>query len=278
MDSAPQIDFDDVGGLSEAKDELLTYACAATNPGFYTRWGTFPPSGLLLIGRRGVGKSLLARALASRAGTAFLGISVPRLVLEVLHTGGKMGDLLTEWGQTLEEAPPVTVFFDELEFDQAQDLGTQRTDLPVGQIMDFLLDLVDRTIAVEGTLVVASTAAPDTLRPAFVLPGRFERVVEVTAVIPDDVVAALTIHAAAAEARAGHSLFEDVNWIEVVKRYTEPSIGDWVRILHGALRRKARCEAAGETVTPVQTKDLLAEVDRIRQAYTHMRPVGGTYL
>jgi hypothetical protein len=93
------------------------------------------------------------------------------------------------------------------------------------------------------------------------------------------VIAALQIHATGAEKRAGRPLFEDVEWDRVVGQTSEPSTGDWVRILHAVLRRKARCEAAGEEVTPIDTKDLRAEVDRFRQALKQIQPeVSGNYV
>jgi SpoVK/Ycf46/Vps4 family AAA+-type ATPase len=179
----------------------------------------------------------------------------------------------------LEEMPPLTVFFDELEFSQAQEIGSQRPDLPIGPIMDFLLEIVGRTIAVDNHLVVGSTSHPDTLRRAFVAPKRFERVVEVTPSFPSDVVDTLVLHAREAEERAGRPLFESVEWERVVGQISEPAPGDWVRIVHAVLRRKARCEAAGEDVTPATTADLRAEVERFRQAQKRIaRPEGGNYL
>jgi ATP-dependent 26S proteasome regulatory subunit len=278
LDPAPARDFGEIGGLASAKEELLTYACAATNPEVYGHWGTLPPSALLLIGRRGVGKHLLAAALAKRTGTAFLNVSVPRLVMEMLQGGGKAGELLAGWVQMLEEMPPITLFFDELEFSQVQDIGSQRTDLPIGPIMDFLLELMDRSVAASGSLVVGSSAHPQTLRPAFLAPGRFERVVEVTPIYPDDIVAALAVHATAAEKRAERTLFENVDWEHVVSLYREPPPGDWIRILHAVLRRKARCEAAGEEVDVVRTEDFLAEVERVRRTDTRLVPAGGNYI
>ncbi len=67
----PDFSFDRIGGLAAAKEEILTYACAATSPEVYQHWGTFPPSAVLMIGQQGVGKSLLARALATRTETSF---------------------------------------------------------------------------------------------------------------------------------------------------------------------------------------------------------------
>jgi len=276
--AAPEMTFTDVGGLAGPKDELLTFACAATSPQVYGRWGTFPPSGLLLIGGRGTGKKLLAEALASQTGTTFLLVQVPRLVMETLRHGGKVGELVEGWSQALDELPPTTVFFDELEFYQAHELGSQREDLPIGPVMDFLLDLVDRTVVADDMLTIASTSYPDTLRPAFLAHHRFERVVEVNPVFPGDVVAALEIHAEGASRRAGRPLFDEVSWHDTVRPYAEHNIAEWVRILHGVLRRKARCEAAGEPTAPVTTEDLLEEASRVQGTKRRLTYGEGTYI
>ncbi len=274
----PQLDFDRIGGLVGPKDEILTYACAATNPAVYSNWGTFPPSGILLIGRLGVGKNLLAQALATQTETSFVRVDVPRLVLDVVHAGGKVAELIHAWTQILDEMPPLTVYFDELEFSQAQEIGSRRQDLPIGPVMDFLLEIVDRTIAQEH-LVVGATNHPDTLRPAFVAPGRFERVVEVTPLLPGDVVEALKIHAGDAEKRSSRPLFEEIDWTEVVGQTSVASTGDWVRILHAVLRRKARAEVAGDEVTLATTADLKREVERFMQTHHRIRATeGGNYV
>ncbi len=280
LTAAPQVGSEQIGGLEVAQDEVLTYACAMTNPEVYDQWGTFPPSGLLLIGETGGGKTLLAEALATRAGTAFLEVEMPRLALEVMHSGGKVGELLQAWSQTLEDMPKTTVFFHELEFFQAEEIGGRRTDLPVGPIMDFFVELIDRATALDHTLTLGSTSHPDILRPAFVAPGRFERVVEVTPAFPDDIVAALGIHARAAEKRAGRTLFGEVDWRDVVSRYREPSTADWIHLMHGALRRKARHDCAGEEVGVIETDDLVEELDRFRLTRKRMPRTGttGTYL
>ncbi|MGH0034743.1 MAG: AAA family ATPase [Myxococcota bacterium] len=275
----PQLDFDLIGGLAGPKEEILTYACAATDPGVYGRWGTHPPSGILLIGQHGVGKKLLAAALATRTETSFLRVDVPRLAIDLIHSGGKVGDFITAWTAILEEMPQLTVFFDELEFIQAEELGEARRDLPAGPIMDFLLELVDRAIGADEHLVVASTAHPDTVRHAFMSPGRFERIVEVVPSFPEDVVEALRIHAAAAEKRAGRPLFDGVEWASVVGQVKDPTPGEWVRMLHAVLRRKARCEAAGEEVTPVTTADMTREAQKARETRARIRrPTVGHYV
>ncbi len=279
INTDPALEFDQIGGLAGPKDEILTYACAVTNPEVYSSWGTFPPSGLLLIGATGVGKGMLARGLASHTQTSFLRVDVPRMVIDMVHSAGKVGELIQGWSQIMEEMPPLTVFFDELEFSQARDLGGPRPDLPIGPIMDFLLELIDRTIASPGHLIVGSTGYPDTLRRAFARPGRFERVVEVTPIFPDDVVEALLIQAKRAEKRAGRRLFDDIDWRAVVSNSSEATTGDWTRILHGVLRRRARCEVTGDGSQLVATAELEEEVTRFNQALRRIRFTnGGNYV
>lgn len=275
---APEIAFEEIGGLAAAKEEILTYAYAQTSPEVYGRWGTFPPSAMLMIGRRGSGKAMLAEALAARTETAFVRVDVPRIVLDVIHGANKIGELIQGWSAALEEMPPVTVFFDELHFSQAHDLSTHPGQLAAGPIMDFLFELIDRTLAVPRAIVVGSTSYPDTLPHTFVAPGRFERVVEVDPIFPDDVIAALRIHAIRAEARAGRPLFEKIDWPSIVGSSSEPSIGDWVRMLHGVLRRKARIEAGGEQADAVSSEDFSREISRFRQAHTRIHMDGGNYL
>lgn len=278
LEPMPSFDLGRIGGLAEAKDEIQTYACAATDPEVYARWGTHPPSGLLLIGQRGVGKTLLARSLASLTETSFLQVAIPKLVLEVIHRGGKVGELMSGWSVALDEMPPLTILFKELEFLQAEEIGARRPDLPVGPVMDFLLDLVDRAIAAEDVMVLGSTAHPDTLRHAFTQPGRLERVVEVSPSYPEDIIETLELHATEAEKRSGRPLFQEIDWARIVSGVHPPAPGDWVHILHAVLRRKARCEAAGEQVTPVTTEDFQAEVERFRRASSRLVTPSGNYV
>ncbi len=278
FDAAPALHFERIGGLEAAKDEILTYACGASNPDVYLRWGTVAPTALLLVGPAGAGKSLLAEALATQTRTPFLAVAVPRLVLQVVHAAGNAAELLNAWQQLLTDMPSVTVFFQELEFTQAELIGGPRPDLPVGPVLDFVLELIDRTIAVAQTLVVGSTSNPETLRRAFLAPDRFERAVEVNPVVPDDIVAALRIHAADAEKRAARALFRGVDWTQVVQQHGAGSIGDWVRLLHAVLRTKARCEEANADGDLVTTQDLMHEVERYKRVTARLPASLGRYL
>jgi len=276
--ASPDVRFEEIGGLTLPKEEILTYAYAQTSPEVYGRWGTFPPSAMLMVGQRASGKSLLAEALAAHTEMAFIRVDVPRMVLDVIHGAPKVGELIQGWSRALEEMPPATVFFDELEFSQAHDMGPQAPVLPIGPIMDFLFELIDRALAAPDCLVLGSTAHPETLPHAFLTPGRFERVIEVNPSFPQDVIESLEIHAAKAEGRAERTLFDDVDWSKIVGSTREPSIGDWVRMLHAVLRCKARLDAAGESPAPVTNDDFAREVSRLQQAHTRVHLDGGNYL
>ena len=278
FDPDPQLEFDAIGGLAEPKDEIATYACAATSPEVYARWGTHPPTGLLLMGPPECGKTLLARALATAADTPFLTVRVPRLILQTLHAGGQVGDLLSEWSKILGDMPRLTLFLREVDFTRVESLISRRPDVPVAPAMDFLLEFIDRAIAAQGGLVIGSTSHPQTLSSFFLEPGRFERVVWVQPVAPDDVIAALEIHTAAAERVAGRPLFDSIDWTDVIKRDETASVGDWVRLVHAVLRRKARCEAGDEEPGGVTTQDLLQETER-RERHSRSIPASpGRYL
>jgi len=276
--ASPEVGFDDIGGLEDAKDELLTYACAATEPEIYGRWGTFSPSGLLLIGPDGSGKSLLAAALAGRTETPFLKIRVARFALQLIHAGGKAGEILAGWHDTLGEIKRVTTYFDELDFAHDPSLGAPRMDLPTSQLSDFLLELIDTTMGVTEALTLGGTSRPDTLSPIYFQPGRFERIVSVTPIVPGDVIAALEIHSRAAEKRAGRTLFAKIDWPRAIEQNRESSIGSWIQLMHAVLRRKARCDAASEGPGEVTTEDVLGEVDRFKRATLRLPTTSGRYL
>jgi SpoVK/Ycf46/Vps4 family AAA+-type ATPase len=278
LEAWPRIGFDSIGGLAEPKEEIQTYACAATSPEVYQRWGTIPPSGLLLIGPSESGKSLLAEALAVLTETPFLEVRVPRLVLQILHAGGQVGPLLEGWQETLAEMPRLTVLFKEVDFAQIQTLLQSRAAVPIGPVMDFFFELLDRTVALAPMLVVGTTSHPENISPALLEPRRFERVVHVSPIVPDDVVEALQIHAAGAERLAGRPLFDSVDWTDAVKRNPEASIGEWARLLRAILRGKARCDAADEQPGLVTTHDLIAEVERFKRTATRLPAKTGHYL
>ena len=146
---------------ASAKEEILTYAYAQTSPEVYGRWGTFPPSAMLMIDAGG-GKSLLAEYLAARTETAFVRVDVPRMVLDVIHGANKIGELVQGWSLALEERPGHRLLR-RARFHACPRDGQASSELPIGPIMDLLFELIDRSLEVDECLVIGSTSHPDTL-------------------------------------------------------------------------------------------------------------------
>jgi cell division protease FtsH len=278
LEQQPQLSLDEIAGLASPKEEVETYACAVTNADAYARWGTAPPPGLLFVGPPESGKTLLTRALAAKVGTPFLLARIPRLVLQLMHMPGAIAAVLQGWRATLKEMPPTTVCFRELNFAHSDGLVNRMPPASIASVMDFVLELVDQTIELQPTLTVATTGHPDTLPASFVAPGRFERIVEVKASFPEDFVAALELHARAAEKRAGRPLFGEVDWDQVARHTSGASMGDWVRVLRAVLRSKARRDAAKGDPGPVATADLLAEAENLARRMEQLPASRGSYL
>ena len=280
FDPAPSTPIDRVAGLARARGEILTHAAAITHPEVYSRWGTAPAVGLLMIGARGSGKSTLARALATQLDSPLLEIDVPQLVLELLTNGPELAQLAQSWDELFADFPITTVHFDELDFERMYDTGERRAGLPVGPILEFLLRLVSQTAASKSVVLVGSTSYPETVRPVFLSRYRFSRTLKIEPIFPDDHAAVLSAHAKSAEARAGRALFEEVDWKSLVQSHKGLTPGCWVEALHSALLSHARREAAGEDVPLVNGVAIKEEAGALAEcaAATHAEPTSGNYL
>lgn len=278
--ASPNLPVERVAGLARARDEILTHAAAITSPEVYARWGTAPAVGLLLIGEPGTGKSTLARALATRLEAPLVEIDVPQLVLELLTRGAEVARLVDDWTGLFADFPRTLIHFDELDFERVHETGERKAGLPTGPIMDFLVRLVGQTAATRGIVLLGSTSYPDTVRPVFLSRRRFTRTLRVEPAFPEDHAAVLALHARLAEARAGRSLFEPIDWVELAGSRKGLSPGHWVEALHGALRCHARREAGGETPPPVPSQTILEEVDTLSESArtTRAQPASGNYL
>ena len=280
FEAVSDVPVERVAGLARARDEILTHAAAITHPEVYKRWGTAPAVGLLMIGPRGAGKSILARALATRLEAPLLEVDVPQLVLEVLTHGAEVVPLVETWDEVFADFPRLVVHFDELDFERMHETGERRAGLPVGPLLEFLLRLVAQCAESRSVVLVGSTSYPDTVRPVFLSRRRFSRTLAVEPTFPDDHVAVLETHARLAEERAERTLFEPIDWKQVVEGERALSPGQWVEALHCALRGHARREAAGEEVGLVPASAVREEAIALAAtaASTHAQPSSGNYL
>jgi len=167
------ITFDDVAGIDEAVDELREVVEFLRNPEKYQVLGGHIPKGVLLVGPPGTGKTLLAKAIAGEAGVPFFGLSGSDFVEMFVGVGAaRVRDMF----QQAEAKAPCIIFIDELDA-----LGKTRGTSVVGghdereQTLNALLVEMDGFGSNSGVIVMAATNRPETLDPALLRPGRFDR-------------------------------------------------------------------------------------------------------
>ncbi len=168
-----KITFKDVAGLKEAKEELVEIVDFLKNPQKYLQMGATIPRGVLLLGPAGVGKTLLARAVAGEANVPFFHISGSEFVEMFVGVGAsRVRDLFV----TAKKAAPSIVFIDELDA-----IGRHRgTGLGGGhdereQTLNQILVEMDGFDRETNVIVMAATNRGDVLDPALLRPGRFDR-------------------------------------------------------------------------------------------------------
>jgi transitional endoplasmic reticulum ATPase len=165
----PSVTFDDVGGLSAAKDRLRE---AVEWPLSYTalfeETNTDPPSGILLYGPPGTGKTLLARALAGESDVNFIHVAGPELLDRYV---GESEKAVREVFERARQAAPAIVFVDEIDAVAGRRGGdADATDRVVSQLLTELDGLADNPMLV----VLAATNRRESLDPALLRPGRLE--------------------------------------------------------------------------------------------------------
>ncbi|MCF8086313.1 MAG: ATP-dependent zinc metalloprotease FtsH [Desulfohalobiaceae bacterium] len=176
-EEATQINFSDVAGVDEAKEELQEVVEFLSNPKKFTRLGGRIPKGLLLVGGPGSGKTLLSKAVAGEAGVPFFSISGSDFVEMFVGVGAsRVRDLFVQG----KKNAPCLIFIDEIDA-----VGRQRgAGLGGGhdereQTLNQLLVEMDGFETNEGVILIAATNRPDVLDPALLRPGRFDRQVVV---------------------------------------------------------------------------------------------------
>lgn len=180
--SSTGIKFTDVAGEDEAKELLTEIVDYLHNPQKYTEIGASMPKGALLVGPPGTGKTLLAKAVAGEAEVPFFSISGSEFVEMFVGMGAaKVRDLFK---QTNEKAPCI-VFIDEIDtIGKKRDSGsfTGGND-EREQTLNQLLTEMDGFDGSKGVVILAATNRPDSLDPALLRPGRFDRRIPVE--LPD---------------------------------------------------------------------------------------------
>ena len=180
--SSTGIKFSDVAGEDEAKELLTEIVDFLHNPDKYREIGASMPKGALLVGPPGTGKTLLAKAVAGEAEVPFFSISGSEFVEMFVGMGAaKVRDLFKQ----ANEKAPCIVFIDEIDT-----IGKKRDGSGMGggndereQTLNQLLTEMDGFDGSKGVVILAATNRPDSLDPALLRPGRFDRRIPVE--LPD---------------------------------------------------------------------------------------------
>ncbi len=173
--------FADVAGCDEAKEEVAELVDYLRDPSKFQKLGGRIPSGILMVGQPGTGKTLLAKAIAGEAKVPFFSISGSDFVEMFVGVGAsRVRDMFDQ----AKKSAPCIIFIDEIDA-----VGRQRgAGLGGGhdereQTLNQMLVEMDGFEGTEGVIVIAATNRPDVLDPALLRPGRFDR--QVTVGLPD---------------------------------------------------------------------------------------------
>lgn len=178
--SSEGIKFSDVAGEDEAKENLTEIVDYLHNPDKYKEIGASMPKGILLVGPPGTGKTMLAKAVAGEANVPFFSMSGSEFVEMFVGMGAsKVRDLFSQ----AKEKAPCIVFIDEIDAIGKKRDGQMGGNDEREQTLNQLLTEMDGFEGNNGVMILAATNRPESLDPALLRPGRFDRRVPVE--LPD---------------------------------------------------------------------------------------------
>ncbi|MDG6220956.1 MAG: CDC48 family AAA ATPase, partial [Candidatus Thermoplasmatota archaeon] len=173
----PRVSWSDVGGLEDAKRELVeAVELPMKNPEVFTRMGVRPVKGILLYGPPGTGKTLLAKAVASQTEANFISIKGPEVLSKWV---GESEKAIREIFRKAKQAAPSIVFLDEID-SIAPIRGGSGDSGVTERMVNQLLTSIDGVEEMRDVLVIAATNRPDMVDPALLRPGRFDKLILVT--------------------------------------------------------------------------------------------------
>jgi cell division protease FtsH len=232
MKGKQNISFKDVAGVKEAKKELEEIVDFLKHPKRYRAMGARTPKGVILVGPSGVGKTLLARAVAGEAGVTFFSMAGSEFMEMLVGVGAaRVRDLF----DTAKKKAPSIIFIDEIDA-----IGRQRSRALTGghdereQTLNQILVEMDGFTPNDQVIVMAATNRGDLLDPALIRPGRFDRRIMLDMPDIEDREAIIKIHA------QGKPTAPAVDWQKLAKRTVGFSGADLENMLNEAAILAAR--------------------------------------
>jgi cell division protease FtsH len=243
--------FADVAGVEDAKKELMEIVDFLKNPAKYIKIGARTPKGVLLFGPAGVGKTLLARAVAGEAGVPFFSMAGSEFMEMLVGVGAsRVRDLFAQ----AKAASPAIIFIDEIDA-----IGRQRGRGLMGghdereQTLNQILVEMDGFTPNDNVCVLAATNRGDLLDPALLRPGRFDRRVILDMPDKEGRSAILKIHA------RGKRFADKIGWDRIADRTVGFSGADLENMLN-----EAAILAARENKTEIEMKDIEEAATKVK--------------
>ncbi|WP_294701368.1 ATP-dependent zinc metalloprotease FtsH [uncultured Flavonifractor sp.] len=244
------VSFADVAGQDEAKEALMEVVDFLHEPDKYAAIGAKLPKGVLLVGPPGTGKTLLAKAVAGEAKVPFFSISGSEFVEMFVGMGAaKVRDLFKQAG----EKAPCIVFIDEIDaIGKKRDTGGYGGNDEREQTLNQLLAEMDGFDSSKGVVLLAATNRPESLDPALMRPGRFDRRVPVE--LPD-----LQGREAILKVHGRHVHIDaDVDWSAIARATAGASGAELANIVNEAALRAVR--QGRKTVTQADLEESVETV------------------
>ena len=175
-----KIKFDDVAGLDEEKEEMIEIVDFLKKPEKFKKMGARVPKGVLLYGKPGTGKTLIAKAIAGEADVPFISMSGSEFIEMFAGLGASRVRKLFEKARKLA---PCIVFIDEIDAIGSRRTSNSGAETENNQTLNQLLVEMDGFSSEETIIVLAATNRPEMLEKALLRPGRFDR--QITIPVPD---------------------------------------------------------------------------------------------
>ena len=178
--SEDKVTFKDVAGLKEEKDEMIEIVDFLKEPEKYTKMGAKVPKGVLLCGKPGTGKTLIAKAIAGEANVPFISMSGSEFVEMFAGLGASR---VRKLFSKAKDISPCIIFIDEIDAIGSRRTATSGADTENNQTLNQLLVEMDGFNSDTSIIVIAATNRPEMLDEALLRPGRFDR--RITIGLPD---------------------------------------------------------------------------------------------
>jgi len=266
----PDIKWEDIGGLTEAKRELqeavewpLKYASV------FEHMNAAPPKGVLLYGPPGTGKTMLAKAVATESQANFINVKGPEFLSKWV---GESEKAVRETFRKARQASPCIIFMDEID-SIAPVRGGGADSHVTERVISQMLTEIDGLQSLHNVVVIAATNRPDMLDPALLRPGRFDRLVRIPTPDLEGRKQILRIHA------AKKPLAGDVDLDDLARRTDGYSGADLAALTNEAVMLSIRALVTKDKdVTPERLKDERISMTYFNQALEKVKPVSRTDL